>query len=239
MHPEQNNERGSDSSGAILTGYPWNYAIPLFTLPFHLALEIGVIPKLILCVANTNTYLCLCLWFSLCAFPKFILFACTNLVRDSQKYSMILFCHPLPHCLCHSFPVIFAMQLSQWILLLCLARRYGKKGRTRFMHSCYRKDFFITLSIEEWWRWYQKIPQCALIPLKLSPWQKLLHSRMIKPISQCWDLTPCPLTEFLWIFVRCILDTLHLLNRAGWLLSSSTLLGEREKFSLRIVSGLC
>jgi hypothetical protein len=42
-------------------------------------------------------------------------------------------------------------------------------------HSRYRKDFFRSLSIEErHWR-YQKIP--PLIPLKLSPWQKLLASQ--------------------------------------------------------------
>ena len=97
-------------------------------------------------------------------------------MRDSQKYSMIHFCHSLPHRLRHSSPVIFAMQLLQWVLL-CLAHRYGKKGRARFMHSRYSKDFFKTLSIEEQRCRYRKIPWCALIPLKLSPWQKVLHSR--------------------------------------------------------------
>ena len=68
----------------------WSYV-------FHSQMRHWSDPRTNLCVANTNTYLCLCLWFSLCAFPEFILFAHTNLVRDSQKYSMILFCHPLPH----------------------------------------------------------------------------------------------------------------------------------------------
>jgi hypothetical protein len=49
--------------------------------------------------------------------------------------------------------------------------------RGRFQHYSYRKDFFRSLSIEERCRPYRKIPQCALIPLKLSPWQKLLASR--------------------------------------------------------------
>jgi len=48
---------------------------------------------------------------------------------------------------------------------------------SKFIHARYRKDFFKTLSIEERHRRYQKIPRCALIPLKLSPWQKLLHPR--------------------------------------------------------------
>ena len=45
------------------------------------------------------------------------------------------------------------------------------------MHSRYRTDFFKTLSIEERQRRYRKIPRCKLIWLKLSLWQKLLHSR--------------------------------------------------------------
>jgi hypothetical protein len=69
------------------------------------------------------------------------------------------------------------MQLSQQILLRCLALHYGKKGRARFMHSRNRKDFFKTLSIEEWRRWYQQTSWCALIQQKLPPWQKLLHSQ--------------------------------------------------------------
>jgi hypothetical protein len=36
-------------------------------------------------------------------------------------------------------------------------------------------DFFKTLLIEEQRRQYRKIPLCALISLKLSPWQKLLE----------------------------------------------------------------
>jgi hypothetical protein len=69
------------------------------------------------------------------------------------------------------------MPLSQRILLLCLAHRQGKKGREKYIHARYRKDFFKTLSIEERRRRYRNIPRCALIPLKLSLWQKYLHSR--------------------------------------------------------------
>ena len=39
------------------------------------------------------------------------------------------------------------------------------------------KGFFKKISIEERRRRFRKIPRCALIPLKLSPWRKLLHSR--------------------------------------------------------------
>ena len=74
-------------------------------------------------------------------------------------------------------PPISVMRLSQCILLLCLAHQQGKKGRAKFIHARYRMDFFKTLSIEEQRRRYQKIPRFALIPLKLSPWQKLLHSQ--------------------------------------------------------------
>jgi hypothetical protein len=74
-------------------------------------------------------------------------------------------------------PPISVMRLSQRILLLCLAHRQGKKGREKFIHVHYRKDFFKTLSIEERRRRYRRIPRCAPIPLKLSPWRKLLHSR--------------------------------------------------------------
>jgi hypothetical protein len=42
--------------------------------------------------------------------------------------------------------------------------------------SCYRKDFFLSLSIEERRQRYRKIPR-SLIPLALSPWQKLLKLR--------------------------------------------------------------
>jgi hypothetical protein len=45
------------------------------------------------------------------------------------------------------------------------------------MHSRYQKDFFKSLSIEEPRLRYRKIPRYALIPLALSPWQKLLASR--------------------------------------------------------------
>ena len=70
------------------------------------------------------------------------------------------------------------MLQSYHFLLLCLALRHSKnKKRVRIKHSHYRKDFFNSLSIVERHRWYRKIPQCALIPLALSPWQKLLHSQ--------------------------------------------------------------
>ncbi len=42
-------------------------------------------------------------------------------------------------------------------------------------HSRYWQDVWKPLSIEERQRWYRKIPWCALIPLKLSPWWKLLE----------------------------------------------------------------
>ncbi len=70
------------------------------------------------------------------------------------------------------------MRWSHCLLLLYLAHRgqYGKKIRAKKKHSRYRKDFFRSLSIQERrWR-YQKILRCALIPLKLLPWQKLLAS---------------------------------------------------------------
>jgi hypothetical protein len=72
---------------------------------------------------------------------------------------------------------IVAMQFLHCLLLLDLAHHLAEKRRGRFKHSCYRKDFFRTLSFEERHQCYQKIPQCTLIPLKLSLWQKLLASR--------------------------------------------------------------
>jgi hypothetical protein len=72
---------------------------------------------------------------------------------------------------------IVAMQFSHCLLLLGLAHRLAEKRRGRFRHSCYKKDFFRTLFIEERHQCYQKIPQWFLIPLKLLPWQKLLASR--------------------------------------------------------------
>ena len=70
------------------------------------------------------------------------------------------------------------MPWSCHFLLLCLALRHSKnKKRVRIKHSRYRKDFFKSLSIEERRCRYRKIPRCALIPLALSPWRRLLHSR--------------------------------------------------------------
>ncbi len=71
------------------------------------------------------------------------------------------------------------MRFLHSLLLLYLAHRgqYGKKMRTKKTHSRYRKDFFRSLSIEERRRRYRKIPRCALIPMKLSPWQKLRASQ--------------------------------------------------------------
>jgi hypothetical protein len=60
------------------------------------------------------------------------------------------------------------------LLLLYLAYRKAKNKRVWKKHSRYQKDFFISLSIEEHCQQCQKISQCALVPLKLSPWQKLL-----------------------------------------------------------------
>jgi hypothetical protein len=66
------------------------------------------------------------------------------------------------------------MRLLHCTLLLFFAHRWARKKRGPYKHSRYQKDFFKTLLIEERrWR-YQKIPRCALIPLALSPWQKLL-----------------------------------------------------------------
>ena len=70
------------------------------------------------------------------------------------------------------------MPRSYHFLLLCLAPHHSKnKKRARIKHSRYRKDFLKSLSIEERRRRNRKIPLCALIPLALSPWQKLLQSQ--------------------------------------------------------------
>jgi hypothetical protein len=70
------------------------------------------------------------------------------------------------------------MRLSQQSLLLSFAFQQGKKkGTPKRKHLPYRKDFWKILLIEEGHRQYRKIPQCALIPLKLSPCQKLLASQ--------------------------------------------------------------
>jgi hypothetical protein len=44
-------------------------------------------------------------------------------------------------------------------------------------HSRYRKDIFLSLSIEECQQQCRKISRCALIPLALLPWQILLNLR--------------------------------------------------------------
>jgi hypothetical protein len=90
-----------------------------------------------------------------------------NLLSESSPY-------PHHHIL-HTPSV--AMQFLHHLLLLGLVLCHAEKRRGRFKHCCYRKDFLRTLSIEERRRRYQKIPRCALIPLKLSPWQKLLALR--------------------------------------------------------------
>jgi hypothetical protein len=71
------------------------------------------------------------------------------------------------------------MRFSHRLILLWLAHAKlvkKKMGATR-KHSRYRKDFFRSLSIEECRQRYRKIPRCKLIPLKLSPWRKLLASQ--------------------------------------------------------------
>ncbi len=90
---------------------------------------------------------------------------------------------------------IVAMQFLCRLLLLGLAHCLAEKRRWRLKHICNRKDFFRTLSIEERHQRYQnKIPQCSLIPLKLSPWQKLLASRNDQVCtSPCWSSTANPL----------------------------------------------
>jgi hypothetical protein len=67
------------------------------------------------------------------------------------------------------------MHFLHCLLPLYLAHRgqYEKKMQTKKKHSQYRKDFLRSLSIVERHRWYRKILRCALIPLKLLPWQKL------------------------------------------------------------------
>ncbi len=131
------------------------------------------------------------------------------------------------------------MCLSQQFLLLSFALYHGKKkGRQRNKHSHYRKDFLKTLSIKEQWRQSRKIPWCALIPLKLSPWQKLLGLQNNQAFITRWGLTPIPLTDFCWSLIQCFLDT-HLLMSLKWCLSSSTPPVERERCSLRNALGLC
>jgi hypothetical protein len=72
------------------------------------------------------------------------------------------------------------MRFSHSLLLLHFARWQDKKKTAlkKRKHSRYRKDFFLSLSIEERRKRYRKIPRCSLIPLVLSPWQKLLNSRI-------------------------------------------------------------
>ncbi len=72
---------------------------------------------------------------------------------------------------------ILVIRFLHPLLLFGLAHHLAEKRRGRFKRSCYRKDIFRTLSIEERCQCDRKIPQCTLIPLKLSPWQKLLASR--------------------------------------------------------------
>ncbi len=78
-----------------------------------------------------------------------------------------------PHLRVLHTPIV-AMQFLHGILPLFFAHYHAKKKRAKIKHSRYRKKFFRTLSIEESHHWYRKILQCALIPLKLSPWQKLI-----------------------------------------------------------------
>ncbi len=68
------------------------------------------------------------------------------------------------------------MRFLHRLIFLYLAYHQQRKNKTcaRRKHSRYRKDFFRSLSIKKPRRRYRKIPRCALIPLKLSPWQKLL-----------------------------------------------------------------
>jgi hypothetical protein len=71
------------------------------------------------------------------------------------------------------------MRFSHSLLLLYLAHRQDKKKTAlkKRKQSHYRKDFFLSLSIEECQQRYRKISCCALIPLALSPWQQLLKLR--------------------------------------------------------------
>lgn len=71
------------------------------------------------------------------------------------------------------------MRFSHRLILLWLAHAKLAKKKTgaNRKHSRYRKDFFRSLSIEERRQRYRKIPRCALIPLRLSPWRKLLASQ--------------------------------------------------------------
>ena len=114
------------------------------------------------------------------AFPKFYFLCVTNLVRDSYKLSG----HQREqenkgrHC-----ELVDSAVMRSWrrILLLYLAHRHSKEkkasGSRGRRHSRYRKEFFRSLSIEERRRRYRKIPRCALIPLELSPWRRLLSSK--------------------------------------------------------------
>jgi hypothetical protein len=92
--------------------------------------------------------------------------------------------HPPPDLTNNSTPptllsVVETMRFSHSLLLLYLAHQQDKKKTVlkKRKQSCYRKDFFLSLSIEERQQQYRKIPCCALTPLVLSPWQKLLKSR--------------------------------------------------------------
>ena len=71
------------------------------------------------------------------------------------------------------------MHFLHRLIFLYLAYHQQRKNKTgaRRKHSRYQKDFFRSLSIKERCRRYRKIPRCALIPLKLSPWRKLLASQ--------------------------------------------------------------
>ncbi len=71
------------------------------------------------------------------------------------------------------------IQFLLHLLLSGLAHHLAnaKKRRARCKHCRYSKVFFRTLSIKQRHQCYHKIPGCVLIPLKLSPWQKLLASK--------------------------------------------------------------
>jgi hypothetical protein len=68
------------------------------------------------------------------------------------------------------------MRFSHSLLLLYLAHHQDKKKMAlkKRKQSRFRKDFFLSLSIEEHQQGYRKILRCALILLALSPWQKSL-----------------------------------------------------------------
>ena len=70
------------------------------------------------------------------------------------------------------------LPLQRFVLLHLVMCEEETEAATRMhKHSRYRKDFFRSLSIEERRRRYRKIPRCALVPLALSPWRRLLSSR--------------------------------------------------------------